>query len=212
VFGIGQDHALWHIAWTSGGGWTGWQSLGGGFLSAPTASSWTANGLDVEAVGFDHAMWHSRWNGSTWSAWEWLGGGFTSDPAGISLPGSAGPNRVDVYARGLDGQMYQDTRVDDGAVPPFWTGWQSLGGGFNSGPGVVNTSGGQLVYALGLDWTVYCHAQNGLGWQTDPLGGITHLDPALPTTGVDVVALCFVQDDRTVQVWTIMPQVPPVQC
>jgi hypothetical protein len=210
VFAIGLDRAMWHIAWT-GIGWSSWQSLGGGFLSGPTASSWATNALDVEAVGLDRAMWHSRWDGSHWSAWEWLGGGFTSDPAAVSPPPGFGVDRIDVYARGLDGRMYRDTRCCQ--PDPGWSGWQPLFGGFNSGPGVTNTSQRRLIMALGLDWNLYCDDEGGSGWVKEPTTFFpTHLDPALPTTGQDVIAIVFVLDDATVGIVTFVPAIPPEDC
>ena len=215
VFAIGLDRAMWHIAWT-GSGWSSWQSLGGGFLSGPTASSWTTNVLDVEAVGLDHAMWHSRWDGSHWTQWESLGGGFTSDPAAVSpalLRIGTGFDRVDLYARGLDGQMYRDTRCcPTNPAGPSWGGWQPLFGGFNSGPGVTNTSQRRLIWALGLDWNLYCNDEGGSGWVREPIIFPTHLDPALPTTGQDVIAIVFVQDDATVAIATFVPDIPPEDC
>jgi hypothetical protein len=204
VFAVGLDRALWHIDWT-GSTWSPWQSLGGGFISGPTVSSWTPNVLDVEGVGLDHALWHSRWDGSRWSAWESLGGYLTSDPAGISPPANVGFDRIDVFGRGLDGQMWQNTRV--GGSSSTWDGWFPVGGAFNSGPGVTNTSTGLLLMGLGLDWNVWCNELNGSGWKFEPIWG-THADPALPTTGVDVVAICLVMNDATVEVVNIVPQVP----
>jgi hypothetical protein len=204
VFAIGVDRAMWHIAWT-GSGWSSWQSLGGGFLSGPAASSWTANVLDVEAVGLDRAMWHSRWDGSHWSAWEWLGGGFTSDPAAVAPPFAF--DRIDLYARGLDGQMY--VNVENGSPVAFWTGWQALGGGFNSGPAVTWTSQQRLIYALGLDSRLYCN--DGAGWILEP-SAPARLPPAVPATDGDNVAMASVANDSSVQVNILMRVVGPVDC
>jgi hypothetical protein len=86
-----------------------------------------------------------------------------------------------------------------------------LVGGFNSGPSATNTSNGTLVYALGLDWGLWCNSLNGQGWI--PEGPIdTHLDPAVPNTGVDVVAMGIVRDDGGVAVWLLFPNPPLPRC
>src|SRR5262249_51703383 len=58
VFALGLDGAVYHKAW-NGSVWqpspSGWESLGGGFISPPRVVSWGANRLDVFGIGLDGA-------------------------------------------------------------------------------------------------------------------------------------------------------------
>jgi len=51
------------------------------------------------AAGTDGELWHKAWTGSAWGGWETLGGVIVGPPAAISW----GANRLDIFARGLDG-------------------------------------------------------------------------------------------------------------
>ncbi|WML35964.1 hypothetical protein [Clostridium sp. OS1-26] len=82
-------------------GWSKWEDLGGSLTSAPSASSWGANRLDVFVKGTDNAMYNKWWDGSRWSDWEDLGGNIASEPAASS----ARPNHIDVFARGRNGEL-----------------------------------------------------------------------------------------------------------
>ena len=42
------------------GGWSGWESLGGGIDGSPAAVSWSSGRIDVFARGMDNALWH-KW-------------------------------------------------------------------------------------------------------------------------------------------------------
>jgi hypothetical protein len=117
VLATGSDRAAWHIAWT-GAAWSPWQSLGGGFTSAPALASWGPSRLDGVARGEDNALWHIAWNGSAWTGWESAGGGIDVDPRAYSWE----PGRVDVLARGTDDAIWRAALVG-GA----WSGWSSLG-------------------------------------------------------------------------------------
>ncbi|WP_229741964.1 hypothetical protein, partial [Kocuria dechangensis] len=60
TFVVGNDRALYH-KWFQGG-WSDWESLGGGLYSNPAAVSWGPNRIDAFAIGGDHAMWHRWWS------------------------------------------------------------------------------------------------------------------------------------------------------
>ena len=187
IFGVGTDNQMWHQMW-NGFGWTNWEGLGGVFTSAPAAASWGQDRMDVFAVGADKQMYHKGWSGdglasSSWSpsqtTWDALGGVFAGAPAVASL----GQNRLDVFAIGMNTEMYHASY--DGNQ---WSAWESLGGGFTSTPAVVSWGAGRLdVFALGLDRQMY-HKAYGGGWlpsQTgwDSLGGVFLSAPAVASWG-----------------------------
>jgi hypothetical protein len=61
VFGIGFDDALWNIWQNSpGGGWSGWNQLGGpGAAVKQIVAAQNSDGrLEVFGIGFDDALWN----------------------------------------------------------------------------------------------------------------------------------------------------------
>lgn len=105
------------------------------------------------------------------SPWTALGGGLASE-VGVA---SAGPGRLDVFARGLDDAMWQI-----GANGSWRTWWGSHGGGFFNDPAVVAQTATRLdVFARGKDNAVYQRWWAGgntwQGWTS--LGGSTAATP-----------------------------------
>jgi hypothetical protein len=131
------------IYWRSrgGGAWLNrWSSLGapfggGAFDSAPAVVSFGDKTFDVFGLGTDGQMYHRHFDGNRWvAAWESLGGpakgkAFVCAPAavaGVSRGGAWGPNRLDVFGLGTDGQMYH--RYFDGKQWLPIASWEALGG------------------------------------------------------------------------------------
>ena len=100
-----------HRWWDAGAGspWSGWEDLGGTFVSGTCivdAVSWGPGRVDVFAIGADKAMhhnWYDRDSGG-WGGWESLGGlfGVNNDVHAVSW----GPGRLDVFALGDDRQVH----------------------------------------------------------------------------------------------------------
>ncbi|KAI9048418.1 hypothetical protein LZ554_007254 [Drepanopeziza brunnea f. sp. 'monogermtubi'] len=117
VVGRGTDSALW-INQRSGS-WTGWQSLGGIFISEPSIVSWGPGRYDLFGIGIDGAMYHKYYANGSWSAsWENLGGVLISAPTAVSW----GANRLDIFALGTDDAVWH--KWWDGSA---WGGWERLG-------------------------------------------------------------------------------------
>ena len=77
----------------------------------------------------DNVLTHLWWDGAAWHGWEDLGGGLTSSPAVCSW----GENRLDVFVRGEEMQLWQKTW--DGNA---WSKWQNLGGTLYGDPSAVS--------------------------------------------------------------------------
>ena len=147
VFVRGGDNALWHMAQTSSGGWSGWESLGGFLSSDPIVAVPNAGvfeGIEVFAVGGDAALWHIRQFGpGSWSAWASLGGALIGNPGVIG--DEAG--HLEVFAAGTDHALWHIAQTSPGGA---WGDWGSFGGVLVSDPAVfVNGAGGIEVFVLG---------------------------------------------------------------
>jgi hypothetical protein len=175
VFGLGQDHALWH-RWWDGTAWGGWESLGGILTSPPSVVSWLPNRLDVFGLGQDHALWHRWWDGTAWGGWESLGGVLHSPPAAVSW----GPNRLDIFGIGTDNAVWH--RWWDGSN---WGGWESLGGSLMSPVSAVSWGPNRLdLFALGTDHALWHRWWNGSSWGGwESLGGVLTAPPEAVSWG-----------------------------
>ncbi|NMO15639.1 hypothetical protein HPC49_20735 [Pyxidicoccus fallax] len=105
--------------------------------------------------------------------WDSLGGNHTSGPA----VAARGANRLDVFARGTDNQLWQ----------AYWTGgttwnlWFPLGGNLTSDPAAVSRDSTRIdVFARGADNSIMQKTWNGLVWSGwSSLGGNFASGPAV---------------------------------
>jgi hypothetical protein len=143
---------------------TDWEYLGGFTTGTPEVVSWGPNRLDIFVRGGDiqtadsgggMSLYHKAWDGSQWQPsqtdWQPLGGIVASHPAAVSW----GPNRVDVFGVGTDGQMWHQS--GDGSN---WNGWEQLpappSGAFLGPASAVSwQSLGLDVFGVGTDNRLY---------------------------------------------------------
>jgi hypothetical protein len=117
---------------------SGWEDLGGNLSAPPAVVSWGANRIDILARDVRGGVWQRSWDGASWSddrAWALLAedtadlGAFALwTPLDGTIKGAPvaiapAPNRIDLFAQGMDDAMWH--RTWDGA---HWTDWESLGG------------------------------------------------------------------------------------
>jgi hypothetical protein len=133
VFVRGEDGNLWQ-KWTSDGGasWSGFQNLsavlGGPIASGPGAVSALANSLTVVARLPDSTVGVWSWVNNAWS-FQSLTGQILGDPD----IASSGSGRVNIFATGLDNNLWQKWTTGSG-----WYGWQQLSASpLGSGPSAV---------------------------------------------------------------------------
>ena len=93
------------------------ESLGGTLASAPAATAWAVDQLQVFAIFPDGGLWNRFWDGSAWHPWESLGGELAGAPAASSW----GADRIDVWALGTNGMTWH--RWWDGTR---WVDWERL--------------------------------------------------------------------------------------
>lgn len=108
-----------------------------------------------------------------------LGGTFTAD-LDIS---SWGPNRLDIFGRGLEGSLWHR------AWSNSWFPWEFLGGGIVGGPGAVSWGSGRIdvVERVGSPEAStheinHRYFINGV-WSSDSLGGAMTSDPDISSWG-----------------------------
>jgi outer membrane protein assembly factor BamB len=106
----------------------------------------------------------------TFLPWSSAGGVLTSGPDA----GASSSTRSDVFVRGTDGGMWQDTW--NGTA---WGAWQPLGGGLSSDPGVVSSNATRIdAFVRGTDNQLWQKTWNGSAWGLwMPQGGILTSGP-----------------------------------
>lgn len=121
------------LTWWDGSQWSGFTSLGAPEVShdlypaltvttplagPPAACSWGPDRLDVFVRGPGGDLLHKGWDGEGWSAFESLWMPLTRDAERLPFLGAVtactwGEDRLDVFARALDGHLYH-ARWDGG--------------------------------------------------------------------------------------------------
>jgi hypothetical protein len=100
VFALGLDDAMWFNRRTSGGSWTGWQSLGGQLISGPGGYEGTSGPIAL-GVGLDNGGWTQQVTSSGGAGWVSIGGILISN-----LFGAQQSTGGFVYGVGADGFLY----------------------------------------------------------------------------------------------------------
>jgi hypothetical protein len=122
--------------------WGPWRNLGAGpgihKLTAPAAVSLTPGWLDVFAIGSDDLLWHRSFRDGEWAQWHNHGGNDLLDlRRGVSVASWGPGHRLHFVAIGKDSALWW--------TPDGWnTGWQRLGGYWQSGPAAVSWEPGRL--------------------------------------------------------------------
>lgn len=167
VFVVGVDKQMHHKVLAGSSFWpskTGWEAMGGEFITPGAATSWGEARVDVVAVGSDSQMFHKAWIGSSWypSSTEWanLGGSFATAPA----MNSWGENRFDIVAGGANQRMLHKAWL--GAS--FWpsaTGWDDLWGSFTGTPALASWAETRLdMLGVGDDGQMLHKAWTDSSW------------------------------------------------
>jgi hypothetical protein len=160
-------------AYFNGTSWTATANISGVVINDPVAVSWGSGRIDVVAFGTDYKVYHWKYNGS-WSAEN-------VDPtvqgAGPMALTTSGANRLDIYFRGLNANLYH---VASNGGPPFTV--ENTGGIIRGFPSATAISGTQWAYVLGTDDRLYQMKQTGSGaWS------FSDLSAATGTTGTRVL-------------------------
>jgi hypothetical protein len=102
-----------------GAPWSAFTTIPGVVGSAPSATTWDGNRIDLVARGTNGHLLHTWSTGAGWQPWRDVGGTLTSAPTAAAT--SAGT--VDVVARGA-GDALMHRRLVNGT----WGSWRSAGG------------------------------------------------------------------------------------
>ena len=158
VFARGSDGRLWQN-WFDNTGWQSkWNYIDGPSTSSssPTAISFGEGHMDVFETR-NGSLWHSwhKNDANTWRPWSTLGA-----PDGISLAGpvaavSQVPGKINVFARGSDGRLWQNW-FDN-------TGWQSK---WNYIDGPSTSSSSPTAISFGEGHMDVFETRNGSLWHS----------------------------------------------
>lgn len=172
VFAHAADDSLEHIAWTSSGGWSAWENLGGPIKGNIAAISRASGQLDIFARNSSNQLVTKACNGTCYgSGWApsqsgfWnLGGSCWDEPAVVSL----NANRLDVFMRG---GADESNGYWSGIEQFTWTntaGWKSslLGGSFFSPVTAVKAPDSSRIdiFAVSNFWNVGWKFTDGTNW------------------------------------------------
>jgi len=182
-----------HLHFTLGNGMTGQSgavTIASAFsdyeVSKDQGKTWTFVPLGIPAQG----QWIRRW--PLWwpdiREWADLGGKMASSPVALTW----GPGRLDVFARGQDGHVYN--KVWEQARGGWWpnqTGWADLGGTMADSPVAVAWGAGHIdLVARGQDGHIYnkvWEQASGSWWPSQTgwsdLGGTMASSPVALTWG-----------------------------
>lgn len=155
--------------------------------------SWGANRLDVFSSAVDLHTVHKAYSAANgwypamsygFERWESLGGLIVGKPTAVSWA----ENRLDIFVRGLDNQIYHKA-WDNGWYPDI-LGWESIGGTFAGDPVAVSWEKNRLdIFVRSFDGRIYHKwwtPQTGWGpsqqnWED--LGGRAGSDPVVVSWG-----------------------------
>lgn len=195
VFVRGSDNGLWYRRHEEGWGWGWWVSLGAppkGVVSAPGAASPGPGRTEVYVRGADNKLWGRSFAASTgaWSAWASFGAPCAGSTCVIKGgPDAASPaaGRVDVFAQGADGAVWQRTNQSG-----VWSDWSSLGapppGLGPEDPSAAARAGRIDLFARGADGNLWHRRFSGAwGPWTRGDGPLTPMGGGM-TSGPDSVA------------------------
>jgi hypothetical protein len=144
-----------------------------------TALAHSGNRIDLfRRLDSNQAIGRKYYNGTSWlpttfgiPTWQGMSGGLANEtPYAVSW----GTNRVDVFVRGSDDNIWIDSTGDAGTN---WTGWNVLGRGATNGtpiataPSAVAWGANRLDIFMREDGTVYHKAWTGTSWWPNQIGG-----------------------------------------
>lgn len=217
VYGIGTDRRIYQRWWNSSSGWSAWNAMGAPtgvlFPYGPDANSMYDGHVQFFAVGNDGNLWNRWWfDYSGWSGWHSTGHPMVgtqhvylrSAPTSLSW----GDGRVDVFAKGSDGNIWQRS-FNYGFD---WGPWVKLGGSssnpFDAATGVTAFSGPELLdatsvgsqrielFALGSDRAVWHRSWDGRWSNWRSLGSQCWSNPTAVASSDGRIALFCRGADR----------------
>jgi hypothetical protein len=170
IFGVGTDGALWHRWQTApNSGWVdGWHRFPDEFYHEPAIFDAVTSRPSV--VLADGRFWvflrsargrilYIRHEPELrgWSDWKSIGGIVEGDPVVGNPMAVVRDNRIQVFARGRDGNVLVKPQFNIGRDD--WGDWEGQGGVISGDPAPISVDAGAtrqlLVYARGLDQQIW---------------------------------------------------------
>ena len=140
--------------------WSGWEDLGTplgtGTTRDPAVVSWGAGRTDLVSRRGNMVSIRT-FNNNSWGPWQSLGGPSSAAASAPALT-SWGPDRLDVFVRGTDNQLYHKScTANCNGSAGIWTSWMVRPGAtFRGKPAAVSRGTGHLhVFIHGEDGKLY---------------------------------------------------------
>ncbi len=200
VFAVSTSGQLQH-RWYSGGVWNGPFSLSASAADSPASVSWASGRIDVfyrRPDGSIGTVWYDQIDGLGWHSEYNLGSPPGTLVVGSPAVSSFAPQRLDVFVRATDGQLWH--RWYAGVS---WSSWEALGGQLASSPAAVSWGWQRIdVFYRGSDGglrTTWYDASGG-GWHINQsLGGLIEGDPAATAWAPGRLDLFSIDTNNTVR-------------
>ena len=143
------------------------ETLGNGLATAPVATTWGVDRLDVFGLDEHNVIKHQYWDGIAWrpnvAEFENLGG--ACDPNSIIAANTWGQGRLDVFCRGPDTGELLHQYYDGSQWQPSSGSLESLGGSPVTDPSVVSWGENRLdIFALDVNDQVVHLYWDGSQW------------------------------------------------
>lgn len=195
LFATGADIKTLHKAYDAATGWVpamsygveAWDNMGGKIVGKAAAVAWEPNRLDVFVRGTNNNVYHKAWASNAWypgggvSDWENIGGTLAGNPVAVSWA----KERLDIFGRGFNGQLYHKWWSPQSGWGPSATAWEALGGKLSSDPVVTTWGPGRLdIVARAYDGTLQHKTFASNAWHPslsdwNSLGGSIVGEPAM---------------------------------
>lgn len=160
--------------------------VGHGAKSSSAWVSWADTGLGIDPTCNDHTDPGPYWD---WSHY-------------MDLVNGVVPPRLDVFARGNNNALYQQTWTSSGS----WSGWINLGGTLTSDPSVVSRKADSLnVFIRSTDNALWTKSWDGSAWSGwSSLGGALTSSPDACSWGSDRLDVFIRSTDNALwqKTWT----------
>jgi len=194
AWSIGSNGAVWHAAVINGVPTGGWENSAGkpdNKTLTSVAAAQVGATTNIVATDSSGAVWARQYSSGAWGSWATVGQTVGYAQGNVAAA-AVGTNRLDVYRRGSDNNLWHARTLSDGS----WSAWSNDGapsGGLQSSPAAVTRSASPFVADVavrGTNNSIWHRAYASGAWQAwEQLGGATEQAPAIVSKNANEVSI-----------------------